>query len=289
LRKRLDFVGRPVSAARMQDPSRRTLLRQVVSAYPVAAVRGWAQAWDPVPLTVLSYNIHHGEGTDGVIDLQRIANVIRHASPDFVALQEVDRGTDRANGVDQAQLLADLLDMPAVFGTALEFDGGQYGNALLTRHAILSSVSHIVPHSEGREPRILLEAEVELASGRGTGSSLRVLVTHLDHLRGDADRLAAVEVIERVVETRGDVPMILAGDLNAAPGSAPLERLRQNWLIAGDGEPLPTIPVVQPVRQIDYLLCRPSGRWKVVEARVLDDSEASDHRPIAAVLELRQP
>lgn len=55
----------------------------------------------PATLRVLTYNIHHGEGTDGRFDLSRTAGLIATAEPDLVALQEVDQGTDRAGGVDQ--------------------------------------------------------------------------------------------------------------------------------------------------------------------------------------------
>lgn len=267
----------------MGELSRRTFLFQAASVPALAPARVAAQETASTPVTVVSYNVHHGEGADGVIDLQRIANVIRPAGADFVALQEVDRNTGRSKGVDQAQTLADLLEMPVVFGAALEFDGGQYGNALLTRYTLKSSVSHVIPYSEGREPRIVLEAEVQLAAA---GLTVRVMVTHLDHLRGDVDRLAGVEVIERIAEARGDVPIILAGDLNATPDSAPLERLRENWRIAGDSESLPTIPAGEPARQLDYVLCRPANRWEVIETLVIPETEASDHRPLAARLKL---
>ena len=55
-------------------------------------------------LRVLTYNIHHGRGTDGQIDLERIAEVILSTRPDLVALQEVDRRTGRSNNADQARL-----------------------------------------------------------------------------------------------------------------------------------------------------------------------------------------
>jgi endonuclease/exonuclease/phosphatase family metal-dependent hydrolase len=42
-------------------------------------------------VTVMSFNIHHGQGTDGVLDLERIARVIRASGADIVGLQEVDR------------------------------------------------------------------------------------------------------------------------------------------------------------------------------------------------------
>ena len=72
-------------------------------------------------LRVLSYNIHHGRGTDGAIDLPRIARVIAATRPDLVALQEVDRGTGRANGVDQADALGELTGLAAeALRTALD-------------------------------------------------------------------------------------------------------------------------------------------------------------------------
>jgi endonuclease/exonuclease/phosphatase family metal-dependent hydrolase len=47
-------------------------------------------------LRVLSYNIHHGEAMDKKFDYPRLAKVINDLSPDLVALQEVDVGTERA-------------------------------------------------------------------------------------------------------------------------------------------------------------------------------------------------
>ena len=41
-------------------------------------------------LRLMTYNIKNATGMDGVCDFQRIANVINNASPDVVAVQEVD-------------------------------------------------------------------------------------------------------------------------------------------------------------------------------------------------------
>ena len=49
----------------------------------------------PSRLRVLTYNIHHGEGTDGQFDLGRIAEVMLSAQPDLVALQERAAGRGR--------------------------------------------------------------------------------------------------------------------------------------------------------------------------------------------------
>ena len=64
-------------------------------------------------MRILTYNIHHGEGLDGRIDLPRIAAVIAAQRPDLVALQEVDRNARRSGGVDQAAELGRLTGLQA--------------------------------------------------------------------------------------------------------------------------------------------------------------------------------
>ena len=56
-------------------------------------------AQEPTTLRILAYNIHHGAGNDEVLDLERIAELIRSLDPDLVALQEVDNRTERTGGV----------------------------------------------------------------------------------------------------------------------------------------------------------------------------------------------
>jgi endonuclease/exonuclease/phosphatase family metal-dependent hydrolase len=45
-------------------------------------------------LRVMSYNIHHGEGMDGVPDLSRYAEIIAAQKPDYVDLQFSETGLD---------------------------------------------------------------------------------------------------------------------------------------------------------------------------------------------------
>ena len=82
-----------------------------------------------------------------------------------------------------------------------------------------------------------------------------------------------------------NTPAILAGDLNDVASSPTLKEIGKLWLRTNP-EITPTVPVVKPMRQIDYILVRPKGRWKVVESKVLDEAVASDHRAIFAVIEL---
>jgi endonuclease/exonuclease/phosphatase family metal-dependent hydrolase len=83
-----------------------------------------------------------------------------------------------------------------------------------------------------------------------------------------------------------ELPIILAGDLNAVVGSDPIKLLGRVWGYAAEGDPQPTFPSVRPRRKIDYIMYKPKDRWKVVEVRVIDEKVASDHCPVFSVLEL---
>ncbi|MBR4221011.1 MAG: hypothetical protein IKR81_07650, partial [Victivallales bacterium] len=75
----------------------------------------------------LSYNVCHGCGMDKTIDLVRTAAVISRQKADCVALQELDNGATRSNGVDETAELARLTGMFGFFGKAIDLQGGSYG------------------------------------------------------------------------------------------------------------------------------------------------------------------
>ena len=120
----------------------------------VVALVSWMPSAICQELRVLAYNIHHGEGTDGKFDLDRIAKLITAQEPDLVALQEIDVKTARASGVDQAAELARLTGMHYRFGRFMKYDGGEYGQMVLSKHPILSHENLKLP--EGPEPRTAL-------------------------------------------------------------------------------------------------------------------------------------
>jgi endonuclease/exonuclease/phosphatase family metal-dependent hydrolase len=233
-----------------------------------------------VRIRVMTYNIHHGEGVDGRLDLERIARVIRSAEPDLVALQEVDQRAQRTGQVDQPAELARLTGMNVVFGANIPLQGGKYGNAVLSRWPILRHENRLLPRLNEGEQRGVLDVEVQLPDG----ASLRLLATHFDHRPAEEERLASVRRIDEWVREAAQRPAILAGDLNAIPESAVIKELTTQWQPATAAAP--TFPAQRPTRQIDYVLVRPAKRWRVVEVRVVDEPLASDHRPLLATLEL---
>jgi len=227
-------------------------------------------------LTVLCYNIHHGEGVDGILSLERIASLINTVSPDIVALQEVDVNTNRTERVNQIEELGKLTNMNSVFGKSMDFDEGQYGNAVLTRFDIIDSTTFPLPG----EPRSALAVTLGLDSIDGI--EIVFISTHLDtRLKF---RKQSIPLIENILDNYESTPLILAGDLNDTPVSEIMQQLFKDLDNATPN--IYTVPVDVPEKQIDYILFKPQKEWTVLSSKALDEKVASDHRAIMAVFKL---
>ena len=235
-------------------------------------------------LIVMTYNIHHGEGEDGRVDMERIARVILDADPDLVAVQEVDRFVARTTRADQAQQLADLTGMHMRFGFAINYQGGDFGNVILSKHPIHSYTTYPLPGEPG-EDRVLLHAKVAIDSGANVPDTVSFMATHLDTFK--EPREAAIPLIlDRIPATPTHL-YILAGDLNATPSSRPMIDLQTRLELPQSDAPTFTHPARNPDRQIDYILFTSSTSWALDSVWTIDAPEASDHAPLAVRLEQR--
>jgi endonuclease/exonuclease/phosphatase family metal-dependent hydrolase len=293
-----------------------TSFARAVGCFAIVAVANWrADAELPREIRVVTYNIHHGEGLDKKFDLARISKVVMAAKPDIVALQEVDQGTKRASGVDQPAEFERLTGMKVVFGRNIPYDGGGYGTAVLTSLPIRSHESVKLKSFYEDTPKHKEQRGVQvLELGRKGEDGLLFLCTHLDYREPDDERMNSAATINDLIRKRGAKLAIIAGDFNALPDSRPIRELAKEWQIAGwsrDGresqvrrgvrgdvaktqagggldeegaDAVVTFPADKPDHCIDYVMCRPAKRWKVVELRVLGEPVASDHRPVLAVL-----
>lgn len=243
-------------------------------------------------LRVFVYNIHHGRGMDDVVDIERIADVIRQKDPHLVALNEVDVNIERSGNVDIMEILAESLEMEPVFGKNLDHEGGEYGNGILTNHPLLSSENLHLEMSEEGEQRGLLQTEVNF-----DGTSIAFMTTHLDH-RSDVNRQVAVEQIFETKDNYLGMPVIVAGDFNARPDDGVIGQMNVHfndvWDEVGEG-PGYTIPV--PIssanRRIDYVFYSNSmvdageSTLRPIHMEVIN-STASDHLPVYAEFEIVQ-
>ncbi len=234
-------------------------------------------------LRVLSYNIHHGEGIDRVLDLNRIANVINSVRPDIVSLQEVDRATTRVKNQDQPALLAKATSMQVIFAQNIPFQGGDYGNAILSKYQIVNHKNHKLPNHDNGEQRGALQATIKLPSNHG---NLTFWATHLDHRSDSKERIESAKYLVQFARNSPTPLSILAGDLNATPNSNVLTIFSKHWFNPIADKPQPTIPVTKPTKQIDFVLAHPQDRWITKSVTVLNEAIASDHRAILTVFEL---
>lgn len=229
---------------------------------------------------VLSFNILHGATMKGDFDLDLIANVIKETKPDLVALQEVDYKTNRAKRMDLVTELAIRTGLCPLFGKAMSFDGGEYGEGVLSKFSFFETENHGLVAQEGKEPRSALEVNVVLQGG----DAVRFVGTHLDHTKDETDRINQAKQLNKLFTT-DNTPTILAGDLNATPESKTMGILYKEWSKSFVDD-LPTYPSSNPNKKIDYILFRPANRWRILEAKVIDEKVASDHCPVLSVLEL---
>ncbi|MEM7314802.1 MAG: endonuclease/exonuclease/phosphatase family protein, partial [Planctomycetota bacterium] len=246
-----------------------TVIARLPADDPKELLESAAATAQPDPVTgelptlrVLTYNIHHGQGTDGKFDYDRIAKIISGLQPDVVALQEVDRGTGRASGADQVEELAKRLRMHSAFGNALHYDGGEYGEAILSRFPMSEVKDHHLPFRFGNEPRTALAVHVTPDNGL---PEFLFAGTHLCHQSNDT-RTDQTKTLQKLFG-KSRLPVILAGDFNARPKSEPMKVLFDaGW-----------VDTVAPDSRIDYVLIRKSDDWKKVSSEVLDEPVASDH------------
>lgn len=233
-------------------------------------------------IRVLSYNILHGATTNRNNDLDIVAEAILIAEPDIAALQELDYRTNRANKLDVTAEIGKRTNMVSIFAKAVDWDGGEYGQALLSKYTFLKTGKVDLPTHKGNEPRIAIESLFILPAG----DTIRLIGTHLDHQKDSTERIEQVEELNRVF-SRDNIPTVLAGDMNDIPGSESIRILESRWGSSYDPkDPKPTFPSHAPERKIDYVMFYPKERWKVVERQVLCDKVASDHCAVLVVLEL---
>jgi len=236
-------------------------------------------------LRVLCYNIHYGQGNDGVYDLERLADVIRKTKPDLVALQEVDVVVERSGRVHQARRLSELTGLPVRYGPTQHYQGGLFGNAVLTNLPIVDVRIEPLPYTESTAdlttyPRAAIAVTVTSKSGK----PLRFISTHFQH-NVPEDRVAEAKAINTLFANDDEtMPTILAGDMNATPESEPVQILNEKWTNAIDADVSPSVPSSQPRTRIDYVFYR-GASLKMLESSVIAEPMASDHCPVLVVFE----
>ncbi|MBA6153110.1 endonuclease/exonuclease/phosphatase family protein [Gelidibacter maritimus] len=238
-------------------------------------------------LKVMTYNIHIANPPSkgaGFVDINAIANVINTEKPDLVALQEVDRFTERSGkDLDQAKAIADQTNMYYYFAKALNRSGGDYGVAILSKYPLLSTKQHALPGADGMEAELRTIGIVEVTLT--TGEKVIFGSTHIDHKSDDSRRVQAREIIT-FLKPYENIPIILGGDFNMTPENEIWNTFNTTF-IRGCTVCPGTFPAVNANTTIDYILLNKvaANKFTIKDYYTVEENYASDHLPLIMELE----
>jgi endonuclease/exonuclease/phosphatase family metal-dependent hydrolase len=181
-------------------------------------------------------------------NLGRIREFLRELEPDLVGLIEVDEGSYRSRGKNQAELLAESLGH--YHSHSIKYGEGslwrhvpvvrKQGNAFLTRDRIRNETFHFFEHGM---KRLVIELELE---------HVVVYLVHLA-LGGRARHHQLSALYELVKKARK--PCVVAGDFNALWGEREIDLfLAASALQNANVARLPTYPSRKPYRHLDFVL-----------------------------------
>lgn len=225
-------------------------------------------------LTLATYNIHRCLGSDRRSDPERILGVLAELDADVIALQEVELRPWR--GRDLLTWLGEQAGYATLAGPTLLREANHYGNALLTRAAVVD-VRRIDLSVPGREPRGAIDVDLEWK-----GAPVQLVATHLG--LNPAERRAQTLRLLELFKPSSKRLAVLMGDLNEwFLWGRPLRWLRT--MFGSLPEPA-TFPASWPVFALDRIWVQPASSLRVVAPhRSALARLASDHLPLKATIE----
>ena len=234
------------------------------------------------PVKLATYNIQIGRGMDRRYNIDRTVEALRRISAETIVLNEVDVGTKRSFGVDQASFLGGKLKMNSAFGRASDRPGGVYGNAVLSVYPIEKLAVLDLPATP-RESRSALVVKI------CAPKPYYVIATHLSYEQKpevEKQRLKSIDLIAGYVRQKKLSPVLLCGDLNSNFNSPVIRQVSKHGFrivnsLTGD---MLSCPAKKPTALLDYICVFPADAVQIIDCRVLDEPLASDHRPVRAEL-----
>ena len=159
----------------------------------------------PVKLRFGSYNIQHGASNKS---LNKIAKNITDQQLDIVAIQEADNNTKRSGRVNQMKRLSELTGYKHYFFLkAMNYDGGEYGIGILSKHAFVNKKGWDLPNGK-YEDRVLARVQI-----RVEGVLMNFYATHLSY-DGESAAMRKKQFAEIANIVKNDSNFIIAGDFN---------------------------------------------------------------------------
>jgi endonuclease/exonuclease/phosphatase family metal-dependent hydrolase len=172
--------------------------------------------------------------------------------------------------------------MDYAFAHNIDYQGGQYGVAILSRSLIKSIDHKMFENKREAERRGLLRVEVEF-----DGVPLNFATTHLDYQFADGRLFETEQMLKLLADVKG--PLIVVADMNDEPAGTAyqlmLKTFQDAWIGGrgkGDGF---SYPADKPIKRIDHIFFR-GDRVKAKKAWVVE-TLASDHIPVMAEISVQ--
>ncbi|WP_353331775.1 endonuclease/exonuclease/phosphatase family protein [Bacteroides sedimenti] len=254
---------------------------------------GWGNGADDSPVekvSIVTYNIRHCSAyiigdTDGPIDVSGISRSLKSLQADVVFLQEVDKNTTRSGkDLDEAAKIAELAGFPYYhFYKAQDYQGGEYGLAILSRFNLTGIEQYDLPRVEVEGTyvgySILAKAVVSI-----NGKRIVLATTHLATTA--ENRVEQMPVINEKLSSIKDL-VILGGDFNATPSNSTINTLDSYGFVrSGKDKNYYTIPSNAPNREIDYICFKPGDKVQIIEHKVFGEMTISDHLPVRVTFKM---
>ncbi|HET7081275.1 MAG TPA: endonuclease/exonuclease/phosphatase family protein [Chloroflexia bacterium] len=236
----------------------------------------YAVPWDKPELrgVVPGYPADAPRASAGPHWVQRRAGILATLAaerPDVVLLQECATDAEVApDAPNQAAQLAGALGYTFVYHPAAVSSRrpAEFGQAVLAAPGwtIQAATAYDLPGGATSHDTTRIVLRVDLA---GPAGPLRVLDAHFS--LDAAARLRSVEQL--LAQTAGGpAPLLLAGDLNDVPDSAPITRLtgagwQDCWAAVHPTDPGFTFATPAPFIRLDYVFQAPAGPLRPVAAR----------------------
>jgi endonuclease/exonuclease/phosphatase family metal-dependent hydrolase len=268
----------------------------LVVAPPVVAPVVPPTPGNPVRLRILQWNLHHGVGTDGRYDIDRIATAMAAMTPDIVMLNEVEKYTGWGNE-NQPERYRALLQAKTGRVWYSHFTQ-EYGN--WTGNGKGSQILSTFPFDTTDQTLIVYGRVIGAAAVTVNGRVITLMETHLDP-DSQPYRLAQAKQVITWALARPDI-RIISGDFNAWPDQSSIAEMRKtytdSWEAATALGKAFTFAGNNPIGatkngRIDYIFySKGVSNLGLIQSQVVDTRNAagvmpSDHRPVVTTLEVR--
>lgn len=174
-------------------------------------------------VTVATFNIANGRECDH--DFSILAEDIVESGAAIVGLQEVDQNTVRNKKQDTMKILSENTGLKYyAYAKALDHQGGEYGNGILSKYPIVSYEAIYLPESKNpqhdEELRVVLHAIINVE-----GTEVDFFVTHLEQIPSNQQMIAINE------HTRESDAFMILGDFNRTPDSGIFENIKNSYIV----------------------------------------------------------